>query len=283
MSTPTGKAAAIPATPAPVIAPPAAAPSGAPQAPAGTEAPAEAREERVRMPKLRQTIARRLKEAQNTAAMLTTFNEADMSAVMAVRKVHKEEFQERHGVGLGFMIFFVKACVSALRQFEGINAYIDGDEVEYHDYVDVSVAVDVRDAAAGEPEIVAVVDDEPGARVLEVQAGAGRVAGGVDRSLREIGPLPVDRRQAARWPVAGAFGQRRAKESIELAVRLVARRCLVGDVVGQQFKRFNSRPDAAGRRCAQRVHSDLSTDSACISCAVPIIQQFRALRTISDL
>ena len=86
-------------------------------------------------------IAERLVEAQQTAAMLTTFNEVDMSEVMRLRKLHKEAFAERHGVGLGFMSFFVKACCEALRRHEGINAYIDGQEVEYHDYCDVSVAV----------------------------------------------------------------------------------------------------------------------------------------------
>ncbi len=73
--------------------------------------------------------------------MLTTFNEADMTAIMELRKQHKEAFKERHGVGLGFMSFFVKACCSALERFERVNAYIDGDEIEYHDYADVSVAI----------------------------------------------------------------------------------------------------------------------------------------------
>ena len=96
---------------------------------------------REKMSRLRARIAERLVEAQQTAAMLTTFNEVDMSEVMRLRKLHKEAFAERHGVGLGFMSFFVKACCEALRRHEGINAYIDGQEVEYHDYCDVSVAV----------------------------------------------------------------------------------------------------------------------------------------------
>jgi len=96
---------------------------------------------RKRMSRLRQRVAERLVDAQHQAAMLTTFNEADMTEVMRLRKAHKESFHERHGVGLGFMSFFVTACVSALREHEGINAYIDGDEIEYHDYVDISVAV----------------------------------------------------------------------------------------------------------------------------------------------
>lgn len=96
---------------------------------------------RQRMSKLRQRIAERLVEAKHTTAMLTTFNEADMTEVMRLRKLHKEAFTERHGVGLGFMSFFVKACTSALQQFPEVNAYIDGDEIEYHDYCDISIAV----------------------------------------------------------------------------------------------------------------------------------------------
>ncbi len=96
---------------------------------------------REKMSKLRQRIAERLVEAQHNAAMLTTFNEADMSEVMRLRKQHKETFAERHRVGLGFMSFFVKACVSALQALPNVNSYIVGDEVEYHDFVDISVAV----------------------------------------------------------------------------------------------------------------------------------------------
>ena len=96
---------------------------------------------RERMSTLRKRIAARLVEAQHNAAMLTTFNEADMTAVMALRKQHKDEFIERHGVNLGFMSFFVKAAVSALQQYPRVNAYIDGGEIEFHDYCDVSVAV----------------------------------------------------------------------------------------------------------------------------------------------
>ena len=96
---------------------------------------------RQKMSKLRQRVAERLVQAQQTAAMLTTFNEVDLSEVMRLRKAHKESFAEKHGVGLGFMSFFTKACVSALQIYEGINSYIVGDEVEYHDFVDVSIAV----------------------------------------------------------------------------------------------------------------------------------------------
>jgi 2-oxoglutarate dehydrogenase E2 component (dihydrolipoamide succinyltransferase) len=100
-----------------------------------------AREERVRMTKLRQTIAQRLKDAQNTAAILTTFNDVDMSAVMKLRKEYKELFEKRHGVKLGFMGFFVKACIQALREIPAVNAEIDGDEIVYKNYYHVGVAV----------------------------------------------------------------------------------------------------------------------------------------------
>jgi 2-oxoglutarate dehydrogenase E2 component (dihydrolipoamide succinyltransferase) len=119
-----------------------ARPAAPVQAPAAAPAPAgERREERVRMTRLRQTIATRLKEAQNTAAMLTTFNDVDMSAVMEARAKYKDLFEKKHGVRLGFMGFFVKAAVQALRDIPAVNASIEGDEIVYRDYVDVSVAV----------------------------------------------------------------------------------------------------------------------------------------------
>ncbi|MEQ8403846.1 MAG: 2-oxoglutarate dehydrogenase complex dihydrolipoyllysine-residue succinyltransferase [Oceanicaulis sp.] len=99
------------------------------------------REERVKMTRLRQTIARRLKEAQNTAAMLTTYNEADMSAIMALRKEIQEDFVAKHGVKLGFMSFFVKACVTALKEIPAVNAEIDGTDLIYKNYYDMGVAV----------------------------------------------------------------------------------------------------------------------------------------------
>jgi 2-oxoglutarate dehydrogenase E2 component (dihydrolipoamide succinyltransferase) len=135
-------AAAKAEKPQPALAPapqPQAAPAPAPAAaPAAT---GERREERVRMTRLRQTIARRLKEAQNTAALLTTFNDVDMSAVIEARGKYKDLFEKKHGIRLGFMGFFVKAAVLAARDIPSVNAYIEGDEIVYHDYVDVSVAV----------------------------------------------------------------------------------------------------------------------------------------------
>ncbi|WPB84532.1 2-oxoglutarate dehydrogenase complex dihydrolipoyllysine-residue succinyltransferase [Sediminicoccus rosea] len=101
----------------------------------------EAGEERVKMTRLRATIARRLKEAQNTAAMLTTFNEVDMGAVMGLRAEYKDHFEKRHGVKLGFMSFFVKACVAALQEFPAVNAEIEGDEVIYRNFVHMGIAV----------------------------------------------------------------------------------------------------------------------------------------------
>ena len=123
--------------------------SEAPRRPAG-----ERTEERVRMSKRRATIARRLVEAQSTAAMLTTFNEVDMSAVMALRERHKQSFKDRHGVGLGIASFFVKASIGALREFPPINAEIQGDEIVLKHYYDIGVAV-----GASEGLVVPVLRD----------------------------------------------------------------------------------------------------------------------------
>ena len=126
--------------PAPTPAAP-SAPAAAP-APAASPAPTgERREERIRMTRLRQTVAKRLKEAQNTAAMLTTFNDVDMSEVMAARVRYKDSFEKKHGVRLGLMSFFTKAVVLAAKDIPAVNAQIDGEEIVYFDYLDVSVAV----------------------------------------------------------------------------------------------------------------------------------------------
>ena len=116
------------------------APAAAAAAPAPS-ASAERREERVKMTRLRQTIAKRLKDAQDTAALLTTFNDVDMSAVMAAREKYKTVFEKKHGVRLGLMSFFAKASCLALKDIPAVNAQIQGDEIVYHDYVDLSVAV----------------------------------------------------------------------------------------------------------------------------------------------
>ncbi len=130
--------------PAPVAPPPQKAEPtrAAPPAPAPRAAvTGERREERVRMSRLRQTIATRLKEAQNTAALLTTFNDVDMLAVIEARTRYKDLFEKKHGIRLGFMGFFVKACALAARDIPAVNASIEGDEIVYRDYFDVSIAV----------------------------------------------------------------------------------------------------------------------------------------------
>ena len=134
--------------PAPIPAPiPASAPASAPVAATApiprAPVPADdaAREERVKMTRLRATIARRLKDAQNTAAMLTTYNEVDMSGIMSLRNDYKDAFEKKHGVKLGFMSFFVKACTHALKEVPEVNAEIDGQDVVYKNYVHMGVAV----------------------------------------------------------------------------------------------------------------------------------------------
>ena len=123
-------AAAVVAAPAPVAVPRAPVP-----------ADDAAREERVKMTKLRQTIARRLKDSQNTAAMLTTYNEVDMSGIMELRNTYKDAFEKKHGVKMGFMSFFVKACCHALKEVPEVNAEIDGTDIVYKNYVHMGVAV----------------------------------------------------------------------------------------------------------------------------------------------
>jgi 2-oxoglutarate dehydrogenase E2 component (dihydrolipoamide succinyltransferase) len=126
------------------------------------------REERVRMTRLRQTIARRLKEAQNNAAMLTTFNEVDMTAVMAVRNQYKDVFEKRHGVKLGFMSFFVKAVIHALKQVPDVNAEIDGQDLIYKNHYDIGVAVGTEKGL-----VVPVVRDADAMGLAEVEKTIG--------------------------------------------------------------------------------------------------------------
>jgi 2-oxoglutarate dehydrogenase E2 component (dihydrolipoamide succinyltransferase) len=122
------------------VAAPAAAAAAKPSAPAVPRAE-DPREERVKMTRLRKVIAERLKDAQNTAAMLTTFNEIDMTNVMSARKKFQDDFEKRHGCRLGFMSFFVKACIVALKELPAVNGEIDGDELIYKNYYDIGVAV----------------------------------------------------------------------------------------------------------------------------------------------
>ena len=148
----------------------ASAPAGAAPAAAGPLPPRadDPREERVKMTRLRQSIARRLKDAQNTAAMLTTFNEVDMGAVMGLRSEYKDGFEKKHGVKLGFMSFFVKACVAALKELPAVNAEIYGDELIYKNYYDIGVAV-------GTPQglVVPVLRDADDLSFAGVEKGIG--------------------------------------------------------------------------------------------------------------
>ncbi|WP_420407875.1 2-oxoglutarate dehydrogenase complex dihydrolipoyllysine-residue succinyltransferase [Hoeflea sp.] len=146
---------------------PAAAPAAARPASSEEDAP---REERVKMTRLRQTIARRLKEAQNTAAMLTTYNEVDMSAVMDLRKRYKDLFEKKHGVKLGFMGFFAKAVTHALKEIPAVNAEIDGNEIIYKNFCHVGVAVGTDKGL-----VVPVVRDADQMTIAEIEKEIGRL------------------------------------------------------------------------------------------------------------
>jgi 2-oxoglutarate dehydrogenase E2 component (dihydrolipoamide succinyltransferase) len=176
--------------PVPVLAPlqtPASAqlPVTAPAPAARTTTPDDgAREERVRMTKLRQTIARRLKDAQNTAAMLTTFNEVDMSEVMALRSRYKDAFEKKHAAKLGFMGFFVKACVQALKEIPAVNAEIDGADLVYKNYYHVGIAVGTDKGL-----IVPVVRDAEKLSIAEIEkaiAALGKRARDGQLTLQEL-------------------------------------------------------------------------------------------------
>lgn len=132
--------------------------------PAGPR-PREDREERVHMSRLRKTIALRLKESQNTAAQLTTFNEVDMSHVMKLRSEYKDEFEKRHGVRLGFMGFFVKASIAALKELPSVNAEIEGDDIIYKNYYDIGVAVSTEKGL-----VVPIVRDADAKSLAEIEA-----------------------------------------------------------------------------------------------------------------
>jgi len=139
---------------------------------ANRQPPAASRaEERVKMSKLRQVIARRLKDSQNTAAILTTFNEIDMSAVMGLRNEYKDAFEKKHGIRLGFMGFFIKAAVNALKEIPAVNASIDGDELVYKNYCDIGVAVGTDQGL-----VVPVVRNADQMSILEIEAELARLA-----------------------------------------------------------------------------------------------------------
>jgi 2-oxoglutarate dehydrogenase E2 component (dihydrolipoamide succinyltransferase) len=174
-------------TPAPSPAPAASAPRSD-----------EPREERVKMTRLRQTIARRLKEAQDTAAILTTFNEADMTAIMQARKTHQDAFVAKHGVKLGFMSFFVKACVSALKEIPNVNAEIDGDEIVYKNHYDMGVAV-----SSPRGLVVPVVRDADQMSLAEIEKKIIELG-----TRARDGKLSIDEMQGATFTLSngGIFG-----------------------------------------------------------------------------
>ena len=152
------------------------------------------------MTRLRQTIARRLKEAQNTAAMLTTFNEADMSAVMAVRAKYKDQFEKRHGVKLGFMSFFVKACVTALKEVPEVNAEVDGDDIIYKNFYDIGVAVGTDKGL-----VVPVLRDADHLSLAEIEKGIGELG-----ARARDGKLKMEDLQGATFTISngGVYGSR---------------------------------------------------------------------------
>jgi len=176
--------------------------AAAPAAPVQVRAPSApddaSREERVKMTKLRQTIARRLKEAQTNAAMLTTFNEVDMTNVMALRNQYKDVFEKKHGVKLGFMGFFVKACVQALKELPAVNAEIDGTDIVYKNYYHIGVAVGTDKGL-----VVPVVRD---ADELSI-AGVEKKIGEFGKKARD-GALKIEEMQGGTFTISngGVYG-----------------------------------------------------------------------------
>jgi 2-oxoglutarate dehydrogenase E2 component (dihydrolipoamide succinyltransferase) len=173
-----------PAPPTPEIARPQAAPEG--------------RETRQRMTSIRQRIAERLVATQHSAAILTTFNEADMSAIMALRTKYKETFQKKHGVGLGFMSFFVRACVEALRAFPAVNARLDGADIVYHNYCNIGVAVSTERGL-----MVPVLRDAQDMSFAQVEKRIGELA-----EKARAGKIAVDDLQGGTFTITngGIFG-----------------------------------------------------------------------------
>src|SRR3569623_3589374 len=181
---------------------PAAAPTPAP-APAKA---GERREERVKMTRLRQTIAKRLKSAQNEAALLTTFNDCDMSAVMEARELYKDKFAQKYDIKLGFMSFFAKASVLALKDVPAANARIDGDEIVYHDYVDISIAVSAPNGLV--VPVVRDCDRKSFAEIEQAIAAYGKKA--------KDGTLTIDDMHGGAFTISngGVFGSLMSTPSI---------------------------------------------------------------------
>jgi 2-oxoglutarate dehydrogenase E2 component (dihydrolipoamide succinyltransferase) len=167
-------------------------------APGPRPSPGDRREERVKMSRLRQTIAKRLKDAQNTAAMLTTFNDVDMSAVIEARARYKDLFERKHGIRLGFMGFFVKACALAAKDVPSVNASLEGDEIVYHDYLDVSVAV-----SAPKGLVVPVVRDADRLSFADIE----KTIAAYGKKAKE-GTLTVDEMSGGTFTISngGVFG-----------------------------------------------------------------------------
>ena len=189
------KGDALAAADAPKAAPAASAPAtAAPSAPRTTGP----REERVKMTRLRQTIARRLKESQNTAAQLTTFNEVDMSAVMALRSAYKDSFEKRHGVKLGFMSLFAKAVVAALKEIPAVNAEIDGTDIIYKNHYDIGVAVGTEKGL-----VVPVLRDADQLSLAEIEKGIAALG----KAARD-GDLTLDQLQGGTFTITngGIYG-----------------------------------------------------------------------------
>ena len=170
-------------------APPAPAPVPATPVPPRPPRPDHPREERVRMSRLRRRVAERLKDAQNTAAMLTTFNEADMSGVVALRRRYREAFEKRHGVRLGFMSFFVKACIGALKEIPAVNAEIDGGDIIYKNHYDIGVAVGTAQGL-----VVPVLKDADAMSFAEVE-----------RSIADLGARARDGKLSMEDLTGGTF------------------------------------------------------------------------------
>jgi 2-oxoglutarate dehydrogenase E2 component (dihydrolipoamide succinyltransferase) len=156
------------------------------------------KEERVRMSRLRQTVAKRLKEAQNTAAMLTTFNDVDMTEVIAARAKYKDLFEKKHGVRLGFMGFFVKAACQALRDIPSVNGSIEGDDIVYHDYADISVAVSAPNGL-----VVPVIRDAQDLSVAAIE----KTIGDFGKRAKD-GTLKMDEMKGGTFTISngGVFG-----------------------------------------------------------------------------
>jgi 2-oxoglutarate dehydrogenase E2 component (dihydrolipoamide succinyltransferase) len=178
--------------------PVAAAPAAENAAPIPSSAGAGRQEERIKMTRLRQTIARRLKEAQDTAALLTTFNDVDMSAVMEARAKYKDIFEKKHGVRLGFMGFFTKAVALAAKDIPAVNARIEGDEIVYNNYLDVSVAVSAPNGL-----VVPVIRNADAMSFAEIEKAIGDFG-----ARAKAGTLKMEEMQGGTFTISngGVFG-----------------------------------------------------------------------------